>query len=174
MLMPILANWFSPMENSMKLGQSFSSNSIVEKECRRHDEKLLLTYDHPSCLAPHSLITNAASSSDPPTTAASLFRSWKLFICSRYQLEPCGSSARYQGSHEWRRVRQDRWRGRAFQGRIGIRDVFNPTWEGRKRSARARLRHKDSRDWSKSKAIQWSYLAARSTFLGRFYFRHPP
>lgn len=75
--MPILANWFSPMENSMKLGQSFSSNTIVEKECRRHDEKLLLTYDHPSCLAmsPHSLITNAASSSDPPTIAVSLFRS---------------------------------------------------------------------------------------------------
>ena len=60
----------------MKLGQSFSSNSIVEKECRRHDEKLLLTYDHPTCLAtsPHSLITNAASSSDPPATAASVFR----------------------------------------------------------------------------------------------------
>lgn len=37
-------------------------------------------------------------------------------------------------------------RADCLQGRIGIRDVFNPTWEGRKRSARARLRHKDSRE----------------------------
>ncbi|KAK9308747.1 hypothetical protein QLX08_001360 [Tetragonisca angustula] len=33
---------------------------------------------------------------------------WKSEFIGRYQLEPCGSSARYQGSHEWRRVRQDR------------------------------------------------------------------
>lgn len=114
-------NSILPITCTYQFFNSICKSMKVKKEFRRHNEKLLLTYDHSIAsqgrdTSPHPLVTNAASSSNSPTIVTSLFRSWKLFICSRYQVEPCGSSARYQGSHEWRRVRQDRWRGRAFRG----------------------------------------------------------
>lgn len=87
-----------------------------------------------------------------------MFRWWKLLVCSRYQVEPCGSSARYQGSHEWRRVRQDRWRGRAFRGGL-ISVTFSTPPE--KANGVHVLDYVTRIAGNESKAIQWSCSAAR-------------
>lgn len=81
-----------------------------------------------------------------------------------------GRAMRFAGlvpglSHEWKRVRQDRWWGRAAfrNGLVYNRDVSNPTWARVPRRTRARLRHEDERpqdsrpfryhSWKKSRVI---------------------
>lgn len=75
-----------------------------------------------------------------------------------------GRTMRFAGlvpglSHEWKRVRQDRWWGRAaFRGGLVYnRDVSNPTWAGVPRRTRARLRHR-GRTAAGLEAIQVSFV----------------